>query len=381
MVGVALVLVATVSACTTSASSEPVAVASPSGPAGAECGDTLRDMVASAQKEGAVTLIATPRDWANYGAVIDSFQDMYGVPAVLTNPEASSNDELEAARKPAGDPDRPDIIDLGSAFTLTAVEEELVVPYRTTTWPQIPATMKDPEGKWVGSYYGIITIATNTTVQPVVPQSWADLLNPRYAGQVRLPGDPRDSGIGFGAVVAASLANGGTMNDLRPGIEFFAKLNRAGNLRIVPEGPSSGAIDALVTGEAPIVIHWSYNLGVPGTDFGMPGSPIAISVPADGVYGAFYTQSIVVDAPHPCAARLWLEHITSLPGALGFLNGLAIPARLAALESYGLISDDLRTRMPSPSLLNSLVISDPSLLVAAKAQVDELWGPLVLGEE
>ena len=339
------------------------------------CGDTLRDIVASAQREGSVTLIATPSDWANYGAVIESFRDMYGLQVRVIDPEASSGEELEAARTTVGD-DRPDVIDIGSSFTLQAVAEGLVVPYRTTNWPQIPANMKDPDGAWVGSYYGVLSIATNTTVQPLVPTSWADLLSPRYRGQVTLPGDPRKSGTAFGAVVAAALANGGSLSDLRPGVEYFARLQQAGNLQVMPEG--TGA--ALVDGRAPVLLDWSYNLGKPGTDFGLEGSPIAITIPSDGVYGAFYTQSILTDAPHPCAARLWLEHITSDSGALGFVNGVAIPARLPALEAFGLISDSLRQRLPRSSLLNALVISDPSLLVAAQEQVNELWGPLVLGE-
>ncbi len=66
---------------------------------------------------------------------------------------------------------------------------------------------------------------------------------------------------------------------------------------------------------------------------------------------------------------------------MGFLNGLAIPARLAALEAFGLVRANLRDRLPTPRQLNDTEMSDPNKLVTAQQQVDELWGPLVLGEK
>ena len=372
--GALLLAVASLAGCASTGASSPATTSSASTH---PCGDTLRDIVAHAQDEGTVTLIGTPLDWANYGAVIDSFRDMYGLQVRVIDPDASSSQELDAVRATVGSPDRPDVIDIGSAFTLQAVDEGLVEPYRTTNWPQLSAAMKDPDGAWIGAYYGLMSIATNTTVQPVVPQTWADLLDPRYHGQVVLAGDPLKSGTGFGAVVAAALANGGSLDDLRPGIEYFARLMHSGNLRIMTDGTTA----ALAAGDAPIVIDWAYSIAQPGNDFGLPGSPIALTIPSDGVYGAMYTQSIVADPPHPCAARLWMEHITSDTGALGFANGLAIPARLPSLEAYGLITDELRQRLPRSSVLNALVLSDPSRLVAARKQVDALWGPMVMGRE
>jgi ABC-type Fe3+ transport system substrate-binding protein len=42
-------------------------------------------------------------------------------------------------------------------------------------------------------YYGVLSFLVNTDVQPDVPQGWADLLDPKYKGQVALSGDPHTS--------------------------------------------------------------------------------------------------------------------------------------------------------------------------------------------
>ena len=58
---------------------------------------------------------------------------------------------------------------------------------------------------------------------------WADLLKPDYKGQVALSGDPRASSQAYMSVYAAALANGGTLDNAQPGLDFFKKVNAAGN--------------------------------------------------------------------------------------------------------------------------------------------------------
>mgnify|MGYP001184715981 CR=1 FL=1 len=376
-----LLLATLLAACSTGTDATPApatANASASGSGAVEpfCGDTLREIAARAKNEGALTLVGLPGEWANYRAVVESFQDMYDIKVTDINPTSSSVQSIAAAESMRGQPDRPDALDVGSSFVEQAIDAKVVTPYRSTNWPEIPDSMKDPNGYWVGAYYGIMSIAVDTRVQPVVPTTWADLKDPRYRGQVTMNGDPRESGVGFGAVVAAALANGGTLDNVKPGIEYFADLRKSGNLKIAGMDNEGVLIDS-----SPVVLDWSYNFGRVGTDYGTPDSPIKVVIPSDGQYGAFYTQSVIADAVHPCAARLWIEHVTSDSGAMGFLNGLAIPARLAALEAFGLVRANLRDRLPTPRQLNDTEMSDPNKLVTAQQQVDKLWGPLVLGEK
>ena len=86
----------------------------------------------------------------------------------------------------------PELVDVGPSFALQAVDEGIWDPYKPTTWDEIPDNLKDPDGNWVGAYYGIMSIGVNTTLVENVPTSFADLNDPQYAGQVSFNGDPRD---------------------------------------------------------------------------------------------------------------------------------------------------------------------------------------------
>ncbi|MEI8083251.1 MAG: ABC transporter substrate-binding protein, partial [Actinomycetes bacterium] len=94
-------------------------------------------------------------------------------------------------------------------------------------------------------------------------------------------------------------------------------------------------------------------------------------------YGSYYAQSVVSDAVHPCAARLWMEHITGDAGALGYLAGGAIPARYAAMDAAGTITADMKANLPSADLISQISFPTAAQTEAMKAQLTENWGPMV----
>lgn len=363
-----------VAACGSDTASEPevaveeVVVAEGSN----ECGTTVEEIAAAAKEEGRVNLIALPDSWANYKGILESFRTTYGIEAPVQNPDASSADELTAVKTLRGQPDMPDALDIGPSFTEQARSEGLIEPYIPTTWDEIPDVLKDPEGNWVGSYYGIMAIATNKTLIPNVPRSFADLKKAEYKGKVTLNGDPREAGAAFAAVVAASLANGGSFDDITPGIDYFAELKKSGNLQTIDVTPA-----AILSGDVPIALDWTYNFPALKPELEKVGFEMDIVVPNDGLYGGFYAQSVVSDPVHPCAARLWIEHITGNEGALGYLQGGAIPARYAALQAAGLISPEDEANLPTAEQIDKITFPTPAQVDAMKAQLTEQWGPKV----
>lgn len=356
----------------TAAASAPASEAA----AGTEpvCGTTVEEIAAAAQAEGptAPNLIALPDTWANYGGILTSFRETYGLEAPVANPDASSADELTAVTTLQGQPDKPDALDIGPSFTQQAKDEGLIEPYKTTNWDEIPDALKDADGNWIGSYYGIMSIGTNGTLVPNPPQTWADLTKPEYKGQVTLNGDPREAGAAFAAVVAASLANGGSFDDIMPGIEYFAGLRESGNLQVIDVTEA-----ALLSGDVPIALDWSYNFPGIVPKLEEAGFAFDTVIPSDGLYGAFYAQSVVSDPVHPCAARLWLEHITGDAGALGYLEGGAIPARYAAMDAAGVITDEIKANLPPAELIEQITFPSAEQTEAMKAQLTENWGPMV----
>ncbi|MCF8538285.1 MAG: ABC transporter substrate-binding protein, partial [Candidatus Nanopelagicales bacterium] len=335
----------------------------------AVCGTTVEEIAAAAAAEGQVNLIALPDTWANYKGILDSFKATYGIDAPVANPDASSADELTAVQTLAGQPDMPDALDIGPSFVQQGIDEGLITSYKTTNWDEIPDALKGPNGEWVGSYYGIMAIATNTTLVPEAPTSFADLLKPEYKGMVTLNGDPREAGAAFAAVVAASLANGGSYDDLMPGIEYFAELKKAGNLQTIDVTEA-----ALLSGEVPIALDWTYNFPGIQAQLAEVGFNMDVVVPSDGLYGSYYAQMPVMDSPHPCAAQLWMEHITGDQGALGYLEGGAIPARFAAMKAAGVIPADMLDKLPTEEQIAQISFPSAEQVESMKTQLTENWG-------
>lgn len=339
---------------------------------GSNCGTTVDEIATAAKAEGKVNLIALPDTWANYKGILDSFKSKYGLEAPVANPDASSADELTAIKTLRGQPDMPEVVDVGPSFTSQMISDGYAETYKPTVWDEIPDNLKDPDGKWVGAYYGVLSIASNTTLVKNPPSTWADLKNPEYKGQVTINGDPREAGAAFAAVMAASLANGGSFDDIMPGIQFFSDLKKAGNLQQLDVTEA-----AVLSGDVPIALDWTYNFPALQAALEEQGFAMQVTVPSDGVYGGYYAQSVVTEASHPCAARLFLEHLVGDDGALGYLQGGAIPARFAALEASGKITDDLKKNLPTADVIAKVAFPSQEQTDAAKQVLADNWGPMV----
>jgi putative spermidine/putrescine transport system substrate-binding protein len=298
----------------------------------------------AAKAEGTVTTIALPHDWCNYGESISTFKERTGLEVNELDPNAGSGDEIEAikANKDNPGPSAPDVIDVGLSFGPSAKAEGLLQAYKVATWDTIPDSAKDAEGFWWGDYYGVLSFEVNTAVVQNVPQDWADLLKPEYNGQVALAGDPRTSNQAIQAVYAAGLANGGSLDNAQPGLDFFKQLNDAGNLR-----PIIATAATVAAGETPITIRWTYNaLSNRDTTSASGGPEIAVVVPASGRFAGVYVQGISAFAPHPNAAKLWQEFLYSDEGQNVWLKGYCHPIRYENLVAENKVPQEQLDKLP-----------------------------------
>jgi len=349
-------------------SSAPGATEAPAG-TDAPSGD-MEALIAAAKEEGTLTTIALPHDWCNYGEMISTFKTKYGIEVNELDPNAGSNDELEAikANKDNKGPQAPDVVDVGLAFGPQAKDEGLLMQYKVATWDTIPDDAKDPEGYWWGDYYGVLTFEVNTDVVQNVPQDWADLLKPEYKNMVALAGDPRTSNQAIQTVYAAALANGGSLDDAQPGLDFFKQLVAAGNF--VPTIAKPGTI---AQGETPITIRWNYNALVNKDE--LAGNPeIEVVVPKQGRFAGVYVQGISAYAPHPNAAKLWQEFLYSDEGQLIWMKGYCYPIRYENLKAEGKIPAEIGDKLPD---VEGAVFPSLSQLNAAKALITEQWDAVV----
>jgi len=307
--------------------------------------DAMADLEAAAKAEGMLTTIALPHSWCGYGEVIAGFKAKYPeIEVNELNPDAGSADEIEAikANKDNTGPQAPDVIDVGLSYGPSAKAEGLIQPYKVATWDEIPDNIKDADGYWYGDYYGVMSMLVNKDLVANTPTDWADLLKPEYAGQVALAGDPRASNQAILAVMAAGMATGAAPGEAAglAGLEFFKELNAAGNFV-----PVIGKAGTLAQGTTPITIMWDYNaLAAGDTLAGNP--PIEVVVPQSGVLAGVYVQAISAYAPHPNAAKLWMEYIYSDEGQLLWLKGYCHPVRFNALVEAGKVPQELLDALP-----------------------------------
>ncbi len=326
---------------------------------------SMDELVAAAKKEGQLTTIALPHDWCGYGAVIDGFKKKY--PEITVNelnPDAGSGDEIEAikANKDNKGPQAPDVIDVGLSFGPSAKADGLIQPYKVSTWDSIPDSAKDAEGYWYGDYYGVLSFMVNKDLVQNPPADWADLLKPEYANAVALAGDPRASNQAIQAVYAAGLSKGAAAGEAAgtAGLEFFKELNAAGNFVPVIGKPAT-----LAQGQTPILINWDYN-NLSGRDTLNGNPPTDIVIPTTGVVAGVYVQAISAYAPHPNAAKLWMEYLYSDEGQLGWLKGYCHPIRFNDLAKNGKIPQDLLDKLPPAASYEKAVF--PSLEEQGKAK-------------
>ncbi|MFD5016648.1 ABC transporter substrate-binding protein [Streptomyces chartreusis] len=329
-------------------------------------------LVAAAKKEGTLHAMALPRDWANYGALIDGFQKKYGIKIEVENPDGSSQDEINAVTSRKGQDRAPDVLDLGSSFAISAAQQGLLAPYKVEAFADIPEGQKDTQARWYNDYGGYISIGCDAKRVKECPKTFADLLKPQYKGQVALNGNPTKSGSAFGGVYAAALASGGSFDDIQPGLDFFGKLKKNGNYTPVESTPAT-----VEKGETPISIDWDYLNAGYAEEFKSKGVDWQVSVPSDGKFSQYYSQAINKDAPHPAAARLWQEYLYSTEGQNLWLKGFARPVLMPAMDTAGTLDKTAAAKLPEVSGTPAFPTEDQQN--KAKTALGQGWAKAVSG--
>lgn len=341
MAGVALVAAAalTLSACATDAGTDGAASGIDAAAATSlEDFGSFEALEEAAKAEGQLNVIALPRDWANYGEILDLFAERY--PEITINeasPDASSAEEIQAAENLRGQDTAPDVFDLGLAVALESTD--YFAPYFVERWDDIPAELKHPDGLFWADYGGYMAVGYDPDAVPA-PESLEDLLGEEYRGKVAINGDPTQAGAAFAAVGMATVQNGGTLDDFQAGIDFFEELNAVGNFIKIDPTPATVA-----SGETPVVFDWDYlNSGYAADLDGQRNWEVVVF---DGTgYAGYYNQAINKDAPNPAAARLWMEFLYSPEVQNLWLKGGARPALELAMVESGEIDEALYAALP-----------------------------------
>jgi putative spermidine/putrescine transport system substrate-binding protein len=317
----------------------------------------------AAKEEGELNVIALPPDWANYANVIKGFSEKYDIKVNSAQPDAASQDEINAAKSLKGTDRAPDVFDLGQSVALA--NTAMFAKYKVSSWDEIPADFKDPDGAWVNDYGGYMSIGYDSSKVPDVT-TLDDLLGPEFKGKVTLNGNPTEAGAAFSGVMMASIANGGSADDIKPGVDFFAELKKAGNF--LPVDPTPATIES---GQTPVVIDWDYLNAAESKKL----KSWKVVVPENAVVAGYYYQAINSDAPHPAAARLWQEYLYSDEGQNLWLGGGARPVRAEAMVKSGSIDQAAYSALPPVN--GTAVTPTVAQTEKAAAYLSENWAKVV----
>ncbi|MDQ0306791.1 putative spermidine/putrescine transport system substrate-binding protein [Kitasatospora herbaricolor] len=329
-------------------------------------------LISAAKAEGRLTTSALLPHWAGYGALMDGFAQKYGIKVVDDNPDGNSQQEIDDVKRLKGQPQAPDVLDLGEVFAQSAVREGLLAPYRTVVYDQIPSSQKDGKARWVNSYSGYVSIGCDANRVKTCPVSFNDLLKPEYKGMVALTGKPATAASAFAAVYAAALANGGSFDNIQPGIDFFADLDKAGNYN-----RANASVSAIAGGQTPIAIEWDFLNLQHADELKKSGVQWKVSIPFDGSFSQSYAQAVNKDAPHPAAARLWEEYLAGPEGQNLRLVDFARPVLMDAMAKNGTLDTALAGGLPTVE--GTPTFPTEAQLAKAHETVRTNWPTAVLG--
>lgn len=298
----------------------------------------MDELAAAAKSEGQLTVIALPRDWCGYGGIIDRFKATYGLRVNELLPDTGSGKVIDLIKtsRDVADPQTPDVIDVGPSYAASAKRDGLLLPYKMTMSASIPYAARDAGGYWYGAYYGTLAFEVNADIVKKIPRDWADLASPEYKNAVSLAGDLASNQAILSIFAAGLSAAGGDVRSAADrGLSFFADLNRKGNFV-----PIVGDSSTLVDGRTPILVRWDY-LALAHREQVKGKTRIEVVRPTTGRVAGIYVQAISAFAPHPNAARLWMEYLFSDETQLAFLDNHCHPMRLAELLRSGKVPADL----------------------------------------
>ncbi|WP_338697663.1 extracellular solute-binding protein [Bradyrhizobium sp. 26S5] len=273
-------------------------------------------VVEAAKKEGKVVVYNMALGAPYFKEVLKSFEAKYGISVESLDLRASELAERIRTEQAAGR-------FLGDAemVTTTMIEEQLKNGDFVQKLPPIPnaANLRPP---FKANEYSVpafmqpmgILVNTRLVKEQDIPTSWNDLNDPKWKGKI-LSDDMRP--LGSGNTMFAILEK--TM-----GADF--------NQKLAEQKP---VFSRDMRNDARRVARGEYAIYIPqifAFTSDLKGLPVKVVIPKEGAPYAEMDLAVLKNAPHPNAARLFIEHFLSVESQLLYANAWMLPVNAAAAE-------------------------------------------------
>ncbi len=303
-------------------------------------------LVAAAQKEGKLAFYTSFLGAPFHIAAIKSFEKKYGISVELLDVRASELRERVRTEQAAG---RfiGDVIQNGAATMIRSQRDGELEPHggianATRLNEAQPAT-----DVLVPSYILAYGILVNTTrVKPEdEPKSWKDLLAPAWKDKI-LSDDMR--ALGGGQVMFSVLEDA---------------FGRAFHEKLAAQAP---VFSRDVGNDERRVARGEYPLRIPqlfSNTTILKGLPVKLVIPVEGVPYIRFDMALLRNAPHPNAARLFINYYLSDEVQLIYANAGLIPV---VPNLGGAIKDEMRVLTGAKLLGTTNVDTQDAMLALAK---------------
>ena len=247
-----------------------------------------------------VVYTSHPADLAK--TIVDEFRERTGLRVRVVSDGTGALLE----RLSRGEGDGADVLWGGGAESLVA-NISLFEAYRSPERAAIPARLRDEAGYWTGFTVLPMVIIYNSRLVPeaVAPARWSDLLNPALAGSVAFA-DPATSGSSY-TILRTMLVAGGAGSESEAAEKAAWRLIEGfvGAIGGEPLDESALVYRGVASGE--------YLAGVTyenaGAESQRLGSDVRLVYPADGTSAVPDGVAVLRDAPHPAAARRFVDFV------------------------------------------------------------------------
>jgi iron(III) transport system substrate-binding protein len=227
-----------------------------------------------------------------------------------------------------------DVLLNGGARTYITKKEGLLMKYVSPESKFYAPGFKDPEGYWTDTYLNAHVLVYNTRMLRAqeAPRSHADLLKPQWTGKFVMVSKAYEW---FLKILK--------LNGESTGLEYFKQLAaQKPGFRI----GSSQIADLVAAGEHPIGIN-TYSTNI--EDLKARGAPVEW-VPLDPVIAILHPIAISAHAPHPNAARLFVDYVLSKEGMMLLRSFKRIPSRLDVEPSVPRLTKGIKFHPSEPEL-------------------------------